>query len=247
MNHKGGVGKTCSASNVGACLANKGKKTLIIDLDPQANLSSSFGITDPDYSIVNVLFDKTSPSKAIIGVNENLDILPSTLSLCSAEMRLNEEPCRELVLKGHIKKIKGEYDFIVLDCPPALGVFTTNALAASTEVYIPLEPNHHAIRGVKAIMQVIETIKDRVNEELVLGGLFVTRYDKRKILDRDLAERMGEVFGNLMLSTRIRNNVSLSEAVGSGIDIFQYNNKCNGAADYKSLTEEILSRELVTA
>lgn len=242
MNHKGGVGKTCSACNVGAYLATKGKKTLIIDFDPQANLSSCFGVNDPDYTVYDVLFEGMDPFKAIVGINETLDVLPSSLMLCSAELKLSMEPGRDYILKEMVEKIGSEYEFIVIDCPPALGLFTTNALACSTEVYIPLEPNHHAVRGVKNIFMLINTIKSRVNSDLQLGGVFATRYDSRKILDRDLVARMEELFADDMLKSRIRNNVSLSEAVGKHQDIFRYKPNSKGAEDYRLLTEEILTR-----
>ena len=242
-NHKGGVGKTCSTCNIGAGLARKGNKVLLIDLDPQANLSLSFGIKDVEISIYPVLLGNCQIDEAIYNITENLDIIPSNLDLAGAEIELSSEAGREVILKECISKIRNEYDYIIIDCAPSLGLLTTNALTASDEVYIPLQAQYLSLQGVSKLTSIIEKIQRRLNDKLKIGGIFITQYDARKVLNRDIADHIEKYFGNQVLKTKIRDNITLAEAPGKAKDIFRYNSRCYGAEDYTLLCNEIVLKQ----
>jgi len=238
-NHKGGVGKTTSTVNIGAALARMGKKTLLVDLDPQANLSRSLGIQDPEITIYEALRGKHE----IIPVNHepNLDIVPSSLDLSAAEVELSFETGREYILKELLDPLRSHYDLILIDCPPSLGLLTINALAAADLAFIPIQAEFLALDGLTKLLEVIEKVKRRINNRLEIAGIFVTQYDKRKILNRDVVAAIDKHFKGKALASKIRNNVSLAEAPGTGTHIYAYNHKSNGAEDYTALTREILS------
>lgn len=241
-NHKGGVGKTCSACNIGAGLSRKGKKILLIDLDPQANLSLSLGVKDADRNMYKVLHGGITITKAIYNITENLDLIPSTLDLAGAEIELSSETGREVILKEALCDVVGLYDYIIIDCAPSLGLLTTNALTAASEVFIPLQAHYLSLQGISKLTSVIDKIKKRLNKGLTIGGVFITQFDSRKVLNRDIADAIEKHFIKEVLHTKIRDNVALAEAPGHGKDIFRYNAKCNGASDYESLCEEIITR-----
>ncbi|MCH2218394.1 MAG: AAA family ATPase [Flavobacteriales bacterium] len=241
-NHKGGVGKTCSTCNIGAGLSREGYRVLLIDLDPQANLSLSLGLTDVEKSIYPVLLGNCSIEEAIYNITENLDIIPANLDLAGAEIELSSEAGREVILKECINKIDTDYDFIIIDCAPSLGLLTTNALTASDKVYIPLQAQYLSLQGVSKLTSIIEKIQRRLNNKLEIGGIFITQYDARKVLNRDIADNIEKYFANQVLTTKIRDNITLAEAPGKGQDIFRYNPKCYGAQDYMSLCNEIISK-----
>lgn len=239
-NHKGGVAKTCSAANIGAGLSRLGKRCLLIDLDPQANLSLSFGIRDSEKTIYGALKGEHGLKQTIIPIYENLDIVPSTLDLSGVEIELSSEAGREVILKELIDPLKANYDYIILDCPPSLGLLTINALTASQDVFIPLQAQFLALQGLAKLTDVIEKIKKRLNKELEIGGVVITQYDHRKILNRDVAGTIQEHFGDRVFKTVIRENVALAEAPSSGKDIFHYNPNSHGAKDYLALCKEIV-------
>ncbi|MCQ2973183.1 MAG: ParA family protein [Bacteroidales bacterium] len=239
-NHKGGVGKTTSTVNIGAGLARAGKKVLLIDMDPQANMTQSYGVTTADVSIYEIL---TSQSKPVaVNIFENLDVLPSTLDLSGAEMELSNETGREYILRESIAEISKEYDYVLIDCPPSLGLLTINALTAADEVYIPLQAHYLAIKGLTKIVEVIGKVKKRLNKNVEITGVFVTQFDKRKVLHRDVVETIYTYFQDKLFDTRIRDNIALAEAPSQGLDIFRYDPECKGAEDYKLLCDEILQR-----
>lgn len=239
-NHKGGVGKTTSTVNIGAALSQLGKKTLLIDLDPQANLTQSLGIKNPQKTIYGVLRGeyKLDP----IHVDANLYVMPSNLDLSGAEIEMISEPGREFILKEALGHMKGVFDYVLIDCPPSLGLLTVNAFTASDSVIIPLQAQFLAVQGFAKLTEVIEKIKQRLNKGLSLGGVFITQYDNRRRLDRDIFEVFSEQFKGNLFETKIREAISLAEAPTSGTDIFRYNPKSNGAADYLSLAKEILNK-----
>jgi chromosome partitioning protein len=239
-NHKGGVAKTCSAANIGAGLSRLGKKCLLIDLDPQANLSLSFGIRDSEKTIYGALQGAYGLKEAIIAVDEKLDMISSTLDLSGVEIELSSEAGREVILKELIDPLKKNYDYIILDCPPSLGLLTINALTASQDVFIPLQAQFLALQGLAKLTDVIEKIKKRLNKELEIGGVVITQYDHRKVLNRDVAGTIQEHFGDRVFKTVIRENVALAEAPSSGKDIFRYNPNSHGAIDYLALCREII-------
>jgi len=240
-NHKGGVGKTTSTLNIGAGLSNTGKRVLLIDLDPQANLSQSLGITDPEYTIYGAL--KGEYGLEPIEIYKNLDLIPSTLDLSGAEVELSGEAGREYILKELIEPVVKLYDYILIDSPPSLGLLTINAFTASTTVYIPLQSQYLALQGLAKLLEVIDKIKKRLNKGLEVGGVFITQYDSRKILNRDVVDTIEEHFSDKVFKTKIRDNVALAEAPTQGVDIFRYNSKSNGAKDYLSLCNEILKKK----
>lgn len=237
-NHKGGVGKTTSTINIGAGLNKLGKKILLIDLDPQANLSQSLGVTDQELNIYGALRGEYLPHP--IEVIPGLDIIPSVLDLSGAEVEMSSEAGREYILKEIIEPLLPGYDYILIDSPPSLGLLTINALTASDEVLIPLQAQYLAIQGLTKLLEIIDKIQRRLNKELRVGGVFITQYDGRKILNRDVVDIINTHFKELVFNTKIRDNVALAEAPTQGIDIFRYNPKSNGAQDYLSLCRELV-------
>jgi chromosome partitioning protein len=240
-NHKGGVGKTTSAINIGAGLNKLGKKVLLIDLDPQANLSQSLGLIDQDRNIYGAIRGeyKLEP----ISILKGLDLIPSTLDLSGAEVELSGEAGREYILRELIEPLRGSYDFIIIDSPPSLGLLTINSFTASDEILIPLQAQYLALQGLAKLMEVIEKIQKRLNKDLKLGGVIVTQYDNRKVLNRDVVSTIETHFKDEVFKTKIRDNIALAEAPTQGVDIFRYNPKSYGAEDYLSLCREILEKK----
>ena len=240
-NHKGGVGKTTSAVNIGAGLSsgNKCKQVLLIDLDPQSNLTQSLGIT-PEATIYGALTGEYPLTP--IEITPKLHLIASTLDLSGAEVELNNEAGREFILRDLIDPLKKNYDYILIDCPPSLGLLTLNAFTAADEVYIPLQTQYLALQGLTKIIEVIDKVKKRLNKKLSIGGVILTQFDSRKVLDKDVVSSVLEHFKDKVFNTKIRNNVSLAEAPSVGQDIFRYNAKSTGAEDYLSLCEEIMER-----
>ena len=185
-NHKGGVGKTTSAINIGAGLNILKKKVLLIDLDPQANLSQSLGLINEPINIYGALRGeyKLEP----IEIRKGLDVIPSTLDLSGAEVELSSEPGREYILKELIEPLRASYDFIIIDSPPSLGLLTINSFTASDEILIPLQAQYLALQGLAKLVEVVDKIKQRLNKGLKVGGVFITQYDSRKVLNRDVVE-----------------------------------------------------------
>ncbi len=238
-NHKGGVGKTTSVQNIGVALSRLGKKVLLIDLDPQANLSDSFGFEDAEVSIYDALTDK-APAP-VHKVSESLDIVPANLDLSVAEVELSNVPGREYVLKEIVNKWNGKYDYIIIDCPPSLGLLTINALTACTEVYIPLDAQYFSMKGLDKLMFILEKIKARLNKEVEVTGVFLTQFDNRLVLNKNIADMIEDYFPNKVFKTRIRKNIALVEAPIDDLDIFTYAPSSNGAVDYKKLSLEIVA------
>jgi chromosome partitioning protein len=240
LNHKGGVGKTTSSINIGAGLVELGKKVLLIDLDPQANLTLSLGIPRHAQSIYEAIRGESPlvpyPAK------ENMDIVISTLDLSGAEMELINEAGREYLLRELLEPIRDIYDYIIIDCPPSLALLTLNALAASDTVYIPLQTEFLAMQGLAKIKQVIDKVKFRLNKNLYIGGVIATMYDARKVLNRDVVETIKKYFGEIVFKTMIRDNVALAEAPSQRKDIFSYSPGSPGAEDYLNLCKEIIER-----
>ena len=236
-NHKGGVGKTTSTVNIGSGLSFMGKKILLIDIDPQSNLTQSLGFEEQEENVYTAIrgFSEAKP----LNVLKNLDLIPSTLDLSGAELELSNEPGREYLLRELVTPFRDKYDFILIDCPPTLGLLTLNALTAADEVYIPLQAHYLAMKGLTKIIEVVEKIRKRLNRDLSIEGVIITQYDHRKILNRDVADAITEFFGDKVFKTKIRNNISLAEAPSSGSDIFRYNAKSIGAQDYLELCVEI--------
>ena len=239
-NHKGGVGKTTSTINIGFGLQKLKKRVLLIDLDPQANLSQSLGVQNPTQSIYGVL--KRLYPAAPIAVVTNLDIIPSTIDLSGVEIELSSEIGREFVLKEVIEPIKNNYDYILIDCPPSLGLLTINAFTTANEVLIPLQAEYLALQGLSKMVDVIAKIQKLLNPVLLIGGVFVTQFDSRKVLNRNIVESIEGYFTHNVFNTRIRDNIALAEAPSACLDIFRYEPESKGAADYLALCKEIISK-----
>ncbi len=239
-NHKGGVGKTTSAINIGAGLGLKGKKVLLIDLDSQANLSQSLGIEEPEFHIYGAI--KGRYPLRPVEVFKNLHVVASVSELSAAEPELTAEAGREFILSELLEPVVEDYDFVFIDCPPSLGLFTINAFTAADEIYIPMQAQYLALQGIGKLLGLKEVIKKRMNKKLNIGGVFITQFDRRKVLNRYVLETIMSHFGDKVFKTHIRNNVALAEAPNAGVDIFRYQKNSIGAADYRRLTQEILNR-----
>ena len=237
---KGGVGKTTSAINIGAGLVKLGKKVLLIDLDPQANLTLSLGIPRQASTIYEALRGESELTP--VTVKEGLDVVASVLDLSGAEMELINEAGREFILKELFDPIRTTYDYIIIDCPPSLGLLTLNALTSSDYVLIPLQTEFLAMQGLAKIKQVISKVKIRLNKNLQIGGVIATMYDNRKVLNRDVVETIKKYFGKMVFETKIRDNVALAEAPAQRKDIFEYSPSSSGAKDYLALCKEIIER-----
>ncbi len=231
-NFKGGVGKTTSSMNIGSALADQDKKVLLIDLDPQFNLTQSLGINDPENTIYEALTGKKAlqPQR----ITNKLDLVASSFNLIKAEIELSGEFKREFILAGLLEPIKDRYDYILIDCPPALGLLTVNGFAASNLIFIPIEAEYLALKGYSVLKEAIDKVGMEINK------VFITKYDSRKVLNRNVAESIKERLNGKVFHTMIRNNISLAEAPAMGMDIFRYDRKSNGAQDYMSLSKEII-------
>lgn len=240
LNHKGGVGKTTSTINLGAALAQLGKKVLLLDLDPQANLTVSLGIPRQKVTIYESM--RNGSELVPFPLKENLDVITSTLDLSGAEMELINEAGREYILQELFAPLEHDYDYILIDCPPSLGLLTLNALTTSRYVLIPMQSEFLALQGLAKIKQIIDKVRFRLNKKLEIAGVVATMYDHRKILNRDIVATIEKFFGDKVFETKIRENVALAEAPASRQDIFEYNKRSNGAEDYLALAKELLGR-----
>ncbi len=243
-NHKGGVGKTTSVANIGAALHQKGNRVLLVDLDAQQNLTSCFLPDDKVEALEVSIYDALVGKEPlpVITIKDGLSIVPSGIELARAEIDLSQKLAREQLLKRLLQPRAEEYDFILLDCPPSLGVITTNALTAAEALYIPLTAEALPLKGLRMLEAVVEEVKESINPTLSLSGVFVTRYNTRKSLNNMVLETIAEKYGSVVFATKIRENVAIAEAPLMQQPICEYAPKSKGAEDYEALTEEILSR-----
>jgi chromosome partitioning protein len=238
-NQKGGVGKTTTTINVGAGLSLMGKKVLVIDLDPQANLTYSLKMRTSrlNKTVYDVLKGEAEVREAIL-THGDFDLMPASLDLSGAELELANIPARECILRDAIEVLY-EYDYILIDCPPNLGLLTLNAFTAVEEVMIVLQSEYLALHGLSKLMNVIEVVQKRLNSSLEVAGIICTLYDKRKNLNREVVGHIREHFGSKVFNTLIRDNVALAEAPSHHKTIFEYDESSYGAQDYMSLAKEI--------
>lgn len=242
LNQKGGVGKTTTTVNVGAGLTKLDKNVLLIDLDPQANLTYSLGIPahDIENSVYDVIKNDISLEEVIID-KAGMKIIPASLNLAGAEIELSSIPGREFLLQEAIKN-SNSIDYVLIDCPPSLGLLTLNALTTAQEVYIPLQTEFLPMQGMAKLLQTIEVVQNRLNKNLKITGVICCKYDNRKNLNREVVQKIKQHFGDKVFKTIIRDNISLAEAPSFGQTIFEYKPKSFGALDYKNLSKEIIER-----
>ena len=238
INHKGGVGKTTTTLNLGAALAIDGKRVLMIDLDGQANLTISAGIKNAAKTIYEA-FRGDIEKLPILSNKEGLHIVPASLDLQALEAELMGEPGRELILKDLLSSIESEYDIVLIDCPPALGFLTLNALTASSHVLIPVEAEALALKGMTKLLQVVTKVQKRLNPQLSILGIVVTKYDSRKVLNRNVHDSIQKDYPDFLMTTVLRDNVSLAEAPAVQMDVLHYSPQCYGSLDYTALAQEI--------
>lgn len=243
LNQKGGVGKTTTAINLGAYLAKAGKRTLLVDLDPQANATSGLGVvkTEIDASLYEVLLGNARAEDIITETNiANLYLLPTTPQLAAAEVELVNAPNREQRLQETLSGV--DYDFILIDCPPALSLLTINALTAAGSVLIPVQAEYYALEGLSQLLSVVQKVRHGLNPELELLGVVVTMFDSRTSLSGQVVEELNKHFGDKVFHTIIPRNVRLAEAPSHGKTILEHDKWSKGARAYKQLAKEVIRR-----
>lgn len=243
-NQKGGCAKTTTALNLGASLAKLGKKVLLIDIDPQANLTSGLGISTEEKTLYNCLVNDLQIEEIILKTNyENLDIVPSNILLSNAEIELSNVIGRETVLKTLFKKTKGlDYDYIILDCNPSLGLLTINALSASDEIIIPMEAAIFSFQGIESLVKTIHLIQEKINDKLNICGVLLTRVNSRANISKEFENKLKEIFKDKVFNTVIHQNVAIVESQLESIPVIEYDPKSNGAKEYLLLAEEVINR-----
>lgn len=242
INHKAQVGKTTSTINIGAALVEKEKKVLLVDLDPQSNLTKGLGIKKFEISI----YDNLCGEKMIntIDYKKNISVLPSSLELSLAEITLNTDPGKEHILQDILTPLKKKFDYILIDCPPSLGFLTINALVASQFIIIPIHAEFLSLTCLPHLTNMIDKIRCRLNKNLEIKSVFLTQLNKSKIFDENAKESIQDFFGDRFFTSSISFNVALSESLAQCKDIFLYNKNCKGAQEYRQLCNEMIMKKV---
>lgn len=245
-NQKGGVGKTTTAINLSSCLAEKGKKVLAVDMDPQGNMTSGLGVDKN--SVENTIYDLIIGESGIEEVlrkdiMKNLDIIPANIDLSAAEIELIDVEDKEYIVRNVIKDIKDNYDYIIIDCPPSLSMLTINAMTTATSVLVPIQCEYYALEGLSQLIHTVDLVRDRLNPELEIEGVVFTMYDARTNLSLQVVENVKDNLHQNIYKTIIPRNIRLAEAPSYGVPINEYDPKSAGSESYMRLAEEVINRE----
>ena len=246
-NQKGGVGKTTTSINLSACLAEAGKKTLVIDLDPQGNCTSGFGIdkSEMENTVYELMLDECSIKESMTKVEniDNLSLIPSNVNLAGAEIELLGINEKEYILKNAVDYIRDDYDFIIIDCPPSLNMLTVNAMTTADSILVPIQCEYYALEGISQLIHTIDLVQERLNANLKIEGVVFTMYDARTNLSSDVVDTVKENLNATVYQTIIPRNVRLAEAPSHGLPINLYDSKSAGAESYRNLAKEIIGRK----
>ena len=245
-NQKGGVGKTTTAINLAACLSVKGKKVLLIDMDPQGNTTSGVGVdkNEVENTIYDLMIGESSIRDCIVeNVFEDMDLIPTNVDLAAAEIELIGVERKEFILKDEIDFVKEKYDFIIIDCPPALSMLTINAMTTANSVIVPIQCEYYALEGLSQLMHTIDLVQQRLNPNLSIEGVVFTMYDVRTNLSNQVVESVKNSLDTKIYETMIPRNIRLAEAPSYGITINMYDSKSAGAESYRNLAQEIIDRK----
>lgn len=245
-NQKGGVGKTTTAINLSACLAEKGKKVLSIDMDPQGNMTSGLGVDKDsvEKTVYDLIIGEAQIEEIICkNVLENLDVLPTNIDLSAAEIELIGIDNKEYIIKNEVDKVKDNYDFVIIDCPPSLSMLTINAMTTADSVLVPIQCEYYALEGLSQLIHTIELVKERLNSNLEIEGVVFTMYDARTNLSLQVVENVKDNLQQNIYKTIIPRNIRLAEAPSYGLPINKYDPKSTGAESYMRLADEVIERE----